>query len=136
MLSKNIKPRVWGSHGWKFMHFVALGYPVSPTSEEQTQYKTFFESLQHVLPCETCAHNYTQHLQQLSLDDSLGSQKDLFAWTVNMHNLVNKELGKPQLTVEQALPLYTQIQTPYLDYAFKISIVLILLAILYYLMKR
>ena len=28
-------PDVWGPHGWKFIHYVTLGYPDKPTKEDK-----------------------------------------------------------------------------------------------------
>ena len=38
----SIKPSIWGPHGWKFMHYVSLGYPSNPTEEDKKNYKTFY----------------------------------------------------------------------------------------------
>jgi hypothetical protein len=46
-----ITPEIWGPHGWKFMHYVALAYPAKPTEEDKKNYKIFFESIQNILPC-------------------------------------------------------------------------------------
>ena len=35
-----------------------------------------------------------------------GPNKEYFAWTVKTHNAVNKKLGKPEMTLEDALKLY------------------------------
>ena len=35
-----IKPSIWGPHGWKFMHYVSLGYPNNPTENDKLNYKT------------------------------------------------------------------------------------------------
>jgi hypothetical protein len=40
------------------------------------------------------------------IDDFMGSRDDLFAWTVMLHNIVNAELGKPQMPLETARELY------------------------------
>ena len=55
----SIKPIIWGPHGWKFMHYVSLGYPNNPSEEDKKNYKTFYTSLQHILHCAKCAHNYS-----------------------------------------------------------------------------
>ena len=31
----NMGPDIWGPHGWKFLHFVTLGYPEKPTENEK-----------------------------------------------------------------------------------------------------
>ncbi len=35
-----------------------------------------------------------------------GSNGEYFAWTVKAHNAVNKKLGKPEITVDEANELY------------------------------
>lgn len=102
-------PEVWGKHMWFSIHFIALAYPKNPTYEQRENYKQFYENLWKVLPCKKCSVHYKQHLKELPLDcgkDYLENNKTLFAWTVNMHNIVNESLGKPQISLEEAEQLY------------------------------
>ena len=55
---QNIAPHVWGPHGWKFMHAVALAYPENPSAEEKKAAFQFFSSLEYMLPCESCKQNF------------------------------------------------------------------------------
>ena len=101
-----ITPDIWGPHGWKFMHYVALAYPVKPTADQKIQYKTFFESIQNILPCGLCSHNYKKHLKELPIDDSvLESNITLLKWTIDMHNKVNVENGKREYNSEEVVNL-------------------------------
>ncbi len=97
---------MWGPSFWATLHYVALGYPAKPTVAQRTAYGTFFESLPAVLPCGTCAVNLVRHLKGLDLESFLGSGDALFAWTVLLHNAVNRDLGKPEWQLEQALRHY------------------------------
>ena len=102
-----IGPDTWGPHGWKFIHFLALAYPNEPTDEQKKNYKTFFEALQPVLPCSLCANNYKRHITtELPITESVLKDKESFVkWSIDMHNLVNKETGKLPLSYEDALEL-------------------------------
>lgn len=83
----------WGSHMWTIIHAVALGYPEeNPTADEKRNYRSFYEGLQHVLPCKSCRENFKKHLEKLPID--LSNQAALFKWTVDLHNTVNKMTGK------------------------------------------
>ena len=134
-MSQNIKPSIWGPHGWKFMHYVSLGYPIHPTNKEKEHYKTFYESLQYVLPCGKCAQNYAENLKQHPIDKSLDSRDDVIKWVIDIHNKVNTELGKPSVPYEDALNLYLKQSSPITTYGFKLLVLAIILVFVYYLMK-
>ena len=90
----------WGPHTWKALHYVALGYPDNPGPQDVENYRTFFGVLGYTLPCKMCTGHYYEHLKNLPID--LTSREALFAWTVNLHNTVNRSLGKRELTVDEA----------------------------------
>lgn len=99
-------PEIWGKHMWFSIHFIALDYPETPSVEDMSTYKFFYENLYKVLPCYRCAENYKRHLKELPIDNALSSRDALFAWTVEFHNLVNKLTHKPLMSLEQALAKY------------------------------
>ena len=55
-----------------------------------------------VLPCGMCGQHFAEVLKEHPFPDSR-DPKILFEWSVHAHNLVNARVGKPILTVEQAL---------------------------------
>ena len=97
-------PATWGPYGWKFLHFVTLGYPTNPNNEQKENYKKFFYSLGNILPCSVCSKNYKDHLVKLPLtDDILNDRDKLIKWMIDIHNIVNKETGKPAMSYDDAL---------------------------------
>lgn len=92
----NVAPHVWGPSVWKMMHVIALTYPEHPTRQDMQDFATFFTSLQNVLPCEGCRKGYTQLIGgRYRLTEGVLSGRDaLFRWTVDVHNAVNKKVGK------------------------------------------
>jgi hypothetical protein len=99
-------PSLWGRCLWRTIHIIALGYPKNPTYEDVIAYKNFYENFWKVLPCQSCSINYKRHLKELPLEDFLVSKLKLFEWTVILHNLVNKELNKKEITLDSAIDLY------------------------------
>jgi len=95
---------IWGPNVWRSIHFIALGYPKKPTFEDKENYKNFFNSLGPVLPCSKCSLNFKRHMDEIPIDMYLHNGQ-LFAWTVKLHNLVNKENEKPEISVTQAKSL-------------------------------
>ena len=134
----SIKPNLWGPHGWKFMHYVSLGYPENPTIDNKNRYKNFYYSLQDVLPCEKCRENYKKNIMNHPIDPHLENKESLIKWVIDIHNKVNQELNKETLDYQEATNLYLNAteDNPITDYCFKIIILLIILYFLYILFKK
>ena len=99
-------PDVWGPHGWKFIHFVALGYPKNPTQEDKENYKTFFKALPNILPCSVCKIHFIQNAANNPLtDDILQDRIKLLNWTIDLHNEVNKINNKKIINYNEGLNL-------------------------------
>ena len=105
----HIPPEVWGPFFWHTIHIIALGYPAEPAYGDKKATKEFFESLQFLIPCPICRQHYTSHLVKLPIGPSLDSRKDLFRWTVNLHNDVNEMLGKRKYTETEVIQYYTRL---------------------------
>ena len=99
----SLKPEIWGRDGWKFMHYVSLGYPENPSPSQKEEYKNFYYSIRHVLPCKKCAKHYAENLQKFPLTNEILSNKEkLINWVIDIHNEVNKSKNKPVLDYDQA----------------------------------
>ena len=83
-----LSPKLWGREGWRFIHFVAVTY--QPSKKEE--YLKFFQNLPEILPCPVCGEHFKQNMAELP--PRMESNQTLFEWSVDMHNLVNKETGK------------------------------------------
>ena len=97
-------PDVWGPHGWKFIHFVALGYPSNPSSKNKEDYYDFFHTLQNVIPCSICGNHYKELLKKNPITDAiLSSRQKLIEWTILIHNKVNESIKKKVYTIDEAM---------------------------------
>jgi hypothetical protein len=102
-----MKPEIWGRHMWYSIHFISLSYPDIPSTDDVRYYKSFFENLHQVIPCYKCSVNYVKHLNERPLELSdLKNSITLFKWTVDIHNIVNRELKKKQMSHDDALIFY------------------------------
>lgn len=91
----------WGPQAWRFLHSITFAYPVkNPSDAQKKQTKEFFTYLQFLLPCPECKQHYSQLLILKPIDNALDSQDSLSRWLVNIHNQVNKRLGKPEMPYE------------------------------------
>tara|TARA_Y100001958_G_scaffold159682_1_gene162421 strand:+ start:7062 stop:7571 length:510 start_codon:yes stop_codon:yes gene_type:complete len=97
-----MNPKIWGPHGWFFIHSIALNYPNNPTFKQKQDYFNFFKSLMNVIPCEKCAFHYSQNFKNYPIDNFLDNTEKLFNWTVDIHNMVNEKNNKRILSYEEA----------------------------------
>jgi hypothetical protein len=93
--SNGLLPKIWGPHMWKALHCITFGYPEEPTPFEKKNYKTFFEMLSFVLPCEACRESYKRTITTGSnklTDNVFESRATLTLWLYNIHQSVNSKL--------------------------------------------
>ena len=91
----NFIPSVWGSSAWKFLHIIALSFPKNASQQIKNDYKSFFLSLDKILPCEKCQKHFQKNKNKFPIEDYLNDPHDLFSWTVKIRNEVQKSLNKP-----------------------------------------
>lgn len=86
---------VWGPGFWMTLHTISLNYPVNPTPDQKKQYKAFFDSIGHVLPCGKCRENLVRNKKETHYGTRVfRSRKTLSRWVYDLHNHVNAMLGK------------------------------------------
>ena len=85
---------------------ISISYPNEPNEEQKKNYRTFFENFYQVIPCSICSNNYINNLKELPItNDTMKNQQTLVKWVIDIHNIVNKELGKPIIEHDDALLL-------------------------------
>lgn len=95
-------PNGWGPYMWGAIHLTCLGAPETLDSSSRSAYVTFFSQLPFVLPCATCAQHLLENMHKEPVEASASGRDELFAWSVRLHNIVNKQLNKPVMTIEDA----------------------------------
>ncbi len=103
-----MNPNVWGPHTWTFLHFITLSYPKNPTETDKYNMKTFFKSLEHVLPCDICRLHYKENIEEVHPlnNEELSSRENLVKWLIDVHNSVNKRNGKQIMSYNDAIEMY------------------------------
>jgi hypothetical protein len=101
-----IEPKFWGNDGWKFLFSIAYGYQKSPTYQDIFNYKRFFTYLQYVFPCASYRMQYSNQLNEISINPYLTTSSYLFEWVLKMYNLTNKVIGRPILTRNDIINIY------------------------------
>jgi hypothetical protein len=97
----------WGPPRWFSLHMTTFGYPLEPSHEQKENMKLLIRMWEHELPCCCCRKNYKAHLAELlqnaqKADAVVSTREALVQFGFELHNVVNKALGKPVLN-EDAL---------------------------------
>jgi len=119
----------WGPYFWGTLHLACLSAPSVLTQEHKAAFQALVESYTKVLPCPMCQVHFTEVLQKYPLQDSLNTSEDLFLWSVAVHNAVNANIGKPQVTPIDALHYWAERlnYNPPSEDEFPIEIVMVIL---------
>jgi len=78
----------WGPHFWATLHIAALA--------NGPQFKDFAETFPGILPCTECSQEFYKILSMYPVTD------DPFRWSVDVHNAVNRKLGKRVVSYDEA----------------------------------
>jgi FAD-linked sulfhydryl oxidase len=93
----------WGPYFWGTLHIACLVAPPVLSDEHKAAYRDFVHSYTMILPCPACRHHFHEILEQFPIENHLATGKELFAWSVTVHNIVNMKLGKPVVSFREAL---------------------------------
>ena len=91
----------WGRPAWNDFHNYAVEYPANPSLAHQNDARDFFQRrFLRKVECEKCLRDY--QIMIARSPPRTTSREDLFDWTVEIHNTVNRKLGKPEMTTREA----------------------------------
>lgn len=109
-------PSIWGPHLWYIMHIISFEYPLQPSEYDKRIYHDFYTSLKDVIPCQDCKKHYREFITRYPISPHLDSRASLIKWVIQVHNFVNKSLGKAELSVAQVLNIYSTLkpQSPFI----------------------
>jgi hypothetical protein len=95
----NVDPKVWGPSIWNTIHHAAIS---ADKSKNGSDFKKFIFAIGPLLPCFTCKEDFEAYLKS-----SAPQESHYFEWSVKAHNYVNKKLGKTQISMDDALKIWT-----------------------------
>ena len=95
-----------GRGSWRLLHTMAARYPDNPDDSRIRNTAEFFELFSHLFPCPRCAADFRMLLAQDPIMPHLRRQADFSLWLCEIHNKVNRRLGKPHFPCENVDQLY------------------------------
>jgi hypothetical protein len=99
----------WGHFLWAFIHTICI---IDYMSELQT-IKLKLENIVNIIPCEKCKLEYSNEINsnEFKMLDLTSDPLILFKWSVEFHNKVNTKLGKNIIFLEEAIKIWTTLQS-------------------------
>lgn len=122
-----IKPAKFGPYFWGTLHLACLG------GIEPGALRALIALFPAILPCPMCGAHFMRVLKENPVPHTT-DPNELFRWSVDVHNVVNKSLEKPVVTYEDALAEWTKMPTGPVakssNFDIKLLVILVLLVIL------
>jgi hypothetical protein len=104
-------PLVWGPIFWYTLHNSAAHYPVNASPLVKQRMKNRILAIPYEISCRTCQPHASAYIESISddkLNEIVSGRDNLFKFYVDFHNDVNKRLGKPIWSYEQAYDYYNK----------------------------
>ena len=101
-----LDPKVWGPHYWFFLHTLAMTYPHHPNAVTKKKYYEFIQNLPLFLPVEEVSSNFSKLIDKFPVTPYLDNRDSFVRWMHFIHNKINEELEKPQMTLNDFFVTY------------------------------
>ncbi|KAG0605783.1 hypothetical protein M758_9G087400 [Ceratodon purpureus] len=88
-----------GRATWTFLHTLAAQYPENPTRQQKRDAKDLMSIMTRLYPCKTCAEHFKEVLKAYPVKADSGVE--LAQWMCQVHNVVNRSLGKSQFPCQR-----------------------------------
>lgn len=99
-----MSPNMAGPNWWCQIHVSALNASKGDIETNIKAYTYFvYKMVPDLFPCGICRKHAVENLSKMP---NLKYSPDLFGWSVNLHNVVNKMLKKPEFRVNDAKRMY------------------------------
>lgn len=103
MIQKAIDPNLWGASAWHILHRLSFVF------RNAKEARVFYKSLLIILPCPKCRESFRDHLKKNKFPTH---HKDIPKWCVNLHNMVNKSLDKPDFPISDIREIENRYHAP------------------------
>ena len=108
----NSKKFNWGPGVWFTIHINALA---ATNTSSKKEYVKFLRNLQHFIPCSICKIHFLEYLETNKPENLINKKQymdddkkdvNMFIWSFDFHNSVNKRLGKKIIKLKDAYEFY------------------------------
>jgi len=97
---------IWGPPYWFVLFTMAQTFPDFPTTVTKRKYYDFVMNLPLFLPNEKMGNRFAEMLDKYPVTPYLDKRESFIRWVVFIHNKINVDLGKPEMSLEEAEEAY------------------------------
>lgn len=90
----------WGPCLWHILHTIAKNTPKKLSPRDVHYAKQLINTIAYIIPCFKCQKHYMTNI--IKNKPVLNTNENFFKWTVKIHNIVNKSLGKEIIPLTSA----------------------------------
>jgi len=105
-------PEVWGPHYWFFLMTIALTYPDNVNVVTKRKYYDLIQNLPIFIPNSEISKNFSNLLDEYPVTPYLDNRDSFVRWIIFIHNRVNVQIGKKEITIDEAMDKYFQQMVP------------------------
>lgn len=102
----NLDPKVWGPHYWFVFYSIALCYPNNPNNIAKKKFYNFVQNLPIFIPHEKISVTFSNLIDKYPVSPYLDNKDTLVRWFHFIHNTINKNMGKPSISLADSLDKY------------------------------
>jgi Erv1 / Alr family len=124
MKQHNISSTVWGPKFWFLIHCVAYNYPDLPNPIIRRKYYDLIQNIPLFIPDIEMGDNFSILLDKYPVSPYLCNRDSLMRWAHFIHNKINCQLGKEEISLYTSLDKFNQDNVSDIeakDYYFNIS---------------
>lgn len=112
MTEKMFEPTVWGPHYWFVLMTMAASYPLKANETTQKKYYDFITNLPLFIPHPKIGNHFSNLIDKYPVSPYLEGKDSFLKWVNFIHNKINVQLGKDEITLTEALNNYYEMYKP------------------------
>ena len=105
-------PTVWGPHFWFILMTMAVAYPLKANEVTQKKYYDFITNLPIFIPHPQIGNKFSGLLDKYPVSPYLEGKDSFLKWVHFIHNKINIQLGKDEMTLTESLDAYYELYKP------------------------
>jgi len=91
---------------WKLLHERSFKYLNNPSDNLKKKVFNFYDKDVARIPCYTCRKHYVEYNKNNNLEKACNSRMSLCKFLIDLHNSVNKNTNKSEMSYEEVFKLY------------------------------